>query len=107
LDLIFITLKDDFETDFAITPDYRYYFGRKAAAGFFLEGFGPLNNNSNYIEDSTEILIQYTESEIEKITDFGLGYRLSGNWLTRKGFILEINFGIGQNLFNSKGNDIK
>ena len=37
---LFLTANDDISNKFMLTPYYRYYFGRKPAAGFFAEGFG-------------------------------------------------------------------
>ena len=39
------------------------------------------------------------------ITDFALGIGLGGKWLTKSGFIGELNFGIGRNLFNNNNTD--
>lgn len=89
----------DADLNYYVSPYYRIFFGKKYAAGFFLEGFGMLNSvderedyydaNYNYVfEDTT-------------ITDFALGFGLGGKWLTTGGFVFEINGGIGRNLFNN------
>jgi hypothetical protein len=36
----------------------------------------------------------------EKFTDFALGFGLGSKWIHRKGFVFEINAGIGRNLFS-------
>ena len=38
-------------------------------------------------------------------TDFALGFGIGGKWITKKGFVFEINSGVGRNLFNSNDND--
>ncbi|MCZ8228055.1 DUF3575 domain-containing protein [Flavobacterium sp.] len=90
---LFLPLANYIDIKLMFTPYYRYYFGKKPAAGFFAEGFGMLNNyeSDSPIENSNGI-------------DFALGFGLGGKWITKKGFIFEINGGIGRNLFN--GSDI-
>jgi hypothetical protein len=103
---VMIAFDDDIYTKYAITPFYRYYFGKKPASGFFVEGFGMLNQyddtgDSYYYEYSDGYGNYYTESyEGQKTTDFALGFGLGSKWVTNKGFIFEINGGIGRNLFN-------
>ncbi|WP_353777219.1 DUF3575 domain-containing protein [Winogradskyella sp. 3972H.M.0a.05] len=86
-------IKDDIQ--YYISPYYRFYFGKKYAAGFFLEGFGMLNSS-----DRDEILFLNLEDD-DFVTDFALGIGLGGKWVTNKGFTGELNFGVGRNLFNA------
>ena len=91
-------IKDNLE--YFISPYYRFYFGKKYAAGFFLEGFGMLNSidqDFNFFSD---------EDEREYVTDFALGIGLGGKWVTKGGFIGEVNLGVGRNLFKSEETDI-
>lgn len=90
--------KDNWSTNYAATAYYRYYFGKKPAAGFFGEAFGMLNNIDDYV---------YGESptysyDPKTLTDFALGIGLGGKWVSKKGLLLEINAGIGRNLFNNQ-----
>lgn len=94
----------EFEQRFYLSPYFRYYFGEKPAAGFFVEGFGMLNQykaNSYYYPNnsSTEV---YKE---DSVTDFAIGFGLGAKWLTKSGFLFELNSGIGRNLLNSDKND--
>jgi len=95
---VFLPFDDDINDDinYYISPYYRFYFGKKYAAGFFVEGFGMLNstNDYNYLDGSNS-------SNKENITDFALGIGLGGKWITKSGFIGELNLGFGRNLFNS------
>jgi hypothetical protein len=58
-----------------------------------------LNNVDDYVY--TETPNNYSWSP-EKITDFALGIGLGGKWITSKGLLLEVNAGVGRNLFNNK-----
>jgi hypothetical protein len=102
-------IDNDFDNKFTFSPFYRMYFGKKPAAGFFAEGFGMLNTIEtdiyNYVPmpepnfGYTSIITQ------EKYVDFALGIGLGAKWITKKGLVLEINAGIGRNLFNSEKNE--
>ncbi len=100
---LLLSYDTDVSTKFSLTPYYRFYFGKKAAAGFFAEGFGMLNTyqGENYYYNNG---ITTTIKE-EKITDFALGFGLGGKWVNKKGFVFELNAGIGRNLFNDKSSD--
>lgn len=84
------------ELQYYISPYYRFYFGKKYAAGFFLEGFGMLNSAEPDFFSSGE----------DYITDFALGIGLGGKWVTKGGFVGELNFGVGRNLFNTSESDL-
>ncbi|MFV8345663.1 DUF3575 domain-containing protein [Flavobacterium sp. ZB4P13] len=100
---LFFSYDEDVYTKFSLTPYYRFYFGKKPAAGFFAEGFGMLNTyqgETYYYNNGMSTTIKE-----EQITDFALGFGLGGKWVTKKGFVFELNAGVGRNLFNEKSND--
>ena len=87
-------IKEDLQ--YYISLYYRFYFGKKYAAGFFLEGFGMLNSAER------EFDFFVNDEDREYVTDFALGIGLGGKWITKGGFIGEVNFGVGRNLFKSE-----
>ena len=102
---VFVPFDEDIDVNYYISPYYRLYFGKKYAAGFFLEGFGMLNsvNVYNYFEyDSFDSIIR---EERKDETNFALGIGLGGKWITKSGFIGELSFGIGRNLIDTDYND--
>lgn len=93
--------ENNFTTKFSLTPFYRFYFGTKPAAGFYIEGFGMFNTFKH-----TDIIFSSNASNYsETQSDLALGFGLGGKWITKKGLIFEINSGIGRNLFNSQSKD--
>jgi hypothetical protein len=103
---LLIPIDDDISDDlnYYVSPYYRFFFGKKPAAGFFLEGFGMLNSIKDrqtfFTDINGDTMINTTE---ENVTDFALGIGLGGKFMTRRGLVGEVNLGIGRNLFN--GND--
>jgi hypothetical protein len=101
----------EMETKFTLVPYYRFYFGKKYAAGFYVEGFGMLNSISipdyqyyNYSYDPVNSYY-YSTQKGEKYTDFALGFGIGSKWITKKGVIFELNAGFGRNLLNADKND--
>jgi hypothetical protein len=47
-----------------------------------------------------------TNTDKERFTDFALGFGLGSKWIHRKGFVFEINAGIGRNLFSDNSPEI-
>jgi hypothetical protein len=92
----------DINTTFSLTPYYRFYFGKKTAAGFFVEGFSMLEafktRKSNYVYSNYYSASTYYEDV--NLTDLALGFGLGGKWVTKKGVLFEISTGIGRRLFN-------
>ena len=106
---LFVPYDNDINTNFSLSPYYRFYFGQKPAAGFFVEGFGMLNSytQENYYYAYKDFPPYNTIQTITKdtISDFTLGFGLGGKWVTKRGFVFEINGGVGRNLFNSSDTD--
>ncbi|MFY7671352.1 DUF3575 domain-containing protein [Tenacibaculum sp. MEBiC06402] len=99
-----VSVAFDVESDnfynFGAFPYYRFYFGKKRAGGFFVEGNGAIlvdefgkeasltingNNGSLSISDSGDVT-----------TKFGLGIGIGGKFLSRKGWIGELSMGFGR-----------
>lgn len=80
-------LDNDIDYRFAVLPYYRLYFGKKRAAGFFVEG------NANF----------FSERGFESDTEFGagLGLAVGGKLINSKGWIAELFLGLGRNLVNN------
>lgn len=91
------------DVNYYFSPYYRFFFGKKPAAGFFLEGFGMLNSINENITEFDNFGNFSTREET--ITDFALGIGLGGKFMTKRGLVGEVNVGIGRNLFNSDSKD--
>jgi len=103
---LFFVNEDDFDTSFSLTPYYRAYFGKKPAAGFFVEGFSMINtgvNTTTYNYDNNGNL---NSTDKDRYTDFALGFGLGSKWVHKRGFVFEINAGIGRNLFSDNSPEV-
>jgi hypothetical protein len=90
------------DLNYYISPYYRYYFGKKYASGFFLEGFGmftSIDGKKMYAADN----VTFTEGK--DVYDLALGVGLGWKLVTKKGFVLEANTGYGKLLFNANKTD--
>jgi hypothetical protein len=85
---------------FSLTPYYRWFFSEETfARGFFVEGFGMLNN----YED--EQFFFNSPSKIENETSFALGVSVGGKFVTKSGFSTEVYLGVGRNLFGNRSDN--
>lgn len=95
--------KYDEDVNFLISPFYRRYFGKKYAAGFFLEGFSTLGSvDGKQLKDSNGNI---TLNEGPDVIDLSLGLSLGYKWVTKSGIVFEALFGMGGNLFNADKTD--
>ena len=95
---------EELNTTFSLTPYYRFYFGKKPAAGFFFEGFTSINSfKSDVITNSNGFDPIFYGQVIERksVTDLAVGIGLGGKWVTKNGIIFELSSGIGRNLLNN------
>lgn len=82
---------DSIDYKFGVTPYYRFYFGKKRAAGMFLE-----SNLSIFSAESDN-------NESENLIGGGFGIGIGGKFLTNNGWIGELIVGAGRNFMNEEG----
>ena len=83
----------DFDQDWAFTPYYRQYFFNKkdyGARGFYAEGLLQVAGG----DDFDNFLIGTNTDE--SWTKFGIGFGLGQKWVSKNGFVLDLNFGGGR-----------
>jgi hypothetical protein len=100
---VFNNEKSNDDLNYSISPYYRRYFGKKFASGFFAEGFGMLSSidgKKNYDTNDNSIFTEGSD-----VIDFSLGLGLGSKWVTKSGFIFEVNAGWGKLLFNADKTD--
>lgn len=85
--------------NFYVSPYYRFYFGKKYAAGFFIEGFGLLSSYEQTMFDFSRLedIVITEESDIAVALGIGIG----GKWITKSGFVGELSLGVGRNIINA------
>jgi len=89
-----------------ITPYYRLYFGKKKAAGFFIEGNAAIASyEDNYYEYYYNNGDHYQDYNENKFTSFGFGLAIGFKLLARNGFSGEIYAGGGR-LFNDESIEV-
>jgi len=94
--------KENEDLNYYISPYYRYYFGKKYASGFFVEGFGMLTSIDGkkiYAADN----VTFTENK--DVYDVALGAGLGYKLVTKKGLVFEANAAYGKLLFNADKTD--
>ena len=93
--------KKDSESKFTqFAPYYRRYFGKKYAAGFFVEGFLPITMTTNYENYSNNE--PYDSVREYKRTSLGIGIGLGGKWITRNNIIFEVSAGLARRFGESE-----
>ena len=96
---------DDFsEYRFLAIPHYRLYFGKKRAAGFFIEGNAAIGSvKERYFMYYNAASNSYLTSTVDNArTNFGLGAAVGAKFLTRNGFTGEVYGGVGRFLGNNR-----
>lgn len=88
-----------YEKDASLTGKFKYFFGDGPATGFYVNGLAMLSTGENG-QDVYDSQGNY-DYEHTNYTDFALGFGLGTKFVAKQGFFLDLNTGIGRNLFNS------
>lgn len=94
---------------FAFTPYYRVHFSKKYNQGFFIEGFAAYHKGNEYTYSSSyyDDYDSYNyDGAYQEYQGIALGVGIGGKWVTKKGFIAEINLGIGRFVAGGREEDV-
>lgn len=87
----------DNEYRFLISPNYRIFFGKKPAAGFFVGSNMAVFSRYEQLPAFFGTRSNYDRTEI----GFGVGLEIGGKFITKSGWIGELFMGIGRNFVNT------
>lgn len=96
-------LNDAIDYKFAVIPYYRLYFGKKPAAGFFIEANAGLIKQEVSTPGTSFINFNFEPVDVVERNELtaGLGLAIGGKFLTKGGWIGEIFAGGGKNFINN------
>lgn len=105
-----VDLSKVYAKDFSLTTKFKYFFDEeKTAWGFYAEGFGMFSNGMNEREVTRTNPTTGAKEEVEvdlEFTDFALGVGVGGKFVSKQGFLVDVSFGLGRNLFHRDSPDI-
>lgn len=88
----------DIEYNFMIVPNYRFFFGKKPAAGFFIEANVAIFSQE---EQRSSFIGNFSANNGRSHMGLGAGIAIGGKFLSnKKGFIGELFVGGGRNFIN-------
>lgn len=92
-------IAEAYRKDFSVTGKVKYFFSDRSAWGFYVSGLAMISSG-----DDEELFFNQDGSfrtETDNYTDLALGFGLGGKFVAKQGFFLDLNAGIGRNLFSS------
>ena len=92
-------MDNDYDLKFMLTPYYRLFFGKKRAAGFFIEGNAAVFSG-DYGRDNYEDFEGGFNSDSSNETGFGLGFAIGGKLISKSNWTGELLLGLGRTLIN-------
>lgn len=102
-------LSEAYAKDFSLTTKFKFFFKEENTAwGFYAEAFGMISSGENEKEvkktsPSGEI---FYEDEFLDYTDLALGVGVGHKYVAKQGFMIDLSFGVGRNLFHKDSPDI-
>ena len=102
-------LSKAYSKEFSITTKFKYFFQeRNTAWGFYAEGFAMYSDGINEKDvEVTEPDGGTTTREVDvDYTDVAIGVGVGGKFVAKKGFLIDLSFGLGRNMFNRDSPDL-
>ncbi|CAM4298040.1 hypothetical protein [Gillisia limnaea] len=93
-------IAEAYRKDFSLTGKFKYFFSDRTAWGFYVNGLTMISTGEN--EETFFNSDGSFQTETENYTDLAVGFGLGGKFVAKQGFLLDLNAGIGRNLFNSQ-----
>lgn len=96
--------------DYSITGKFKYFFDDETVArGYYANVFGMFSNGTN--ETNMDFPDPETGGTVTKevdmeYTDIAFGVGVGGKFVAKQGFLIDVSFGIGRNLFDKYSPDI-
>jgi|GEM_PF-306181 len=105
-----VDLSEVYSKDFSITGKFKYFLkDDRVGRGYYAEAFGMFSNGNNEkeveIRDTTTGELKTIEADLE-YTDIAIGIGVGGKFVAKQGFLIDVSFGIGRNLFDKNSPDI-
>lgn len=96
--------------DYSITAKFKYFLDDETIArGYYANVFGMFSNGTNETDmdlpDPETGVIRSMEVDME-YTDLAFGVGVGGKFVAKQGFLIDVSFGIGRNLFDKYSPDI-
>lgn len=105
-----VDLSKAYAKDFSLTTKFKYFLDEeKAARGLYAEAFGMFSNGMNERKVTRQNPTTGATEEVEvdlEFTDFALGIGVGGKFVSKQGFLIDVSFGLGRNLFHRDSPDI-
>lgn len=96
--------------DFSITAKLKYFLQEdRTAWGYYAQAFGMFSNGTNEVtmEFPNSETGEPEEKEVDmEYTDLAFGVGVGGKWISKQGFLVDVSFGLGRNLFDKYSPDI-
>ncbi len=88
------------DINYIILPNYRHYFSKKRAAGFFIEANASLGKFKGryygYLSDGS-----YDGRDVGNVTGAGLGFSIGQKFVTKQNWTANFTLGVSRNIVNN------
>lgn len=94
---------EGFQHNFSFTVNYKHYFSKKYAKGFYIETFAKYNNGKAYLQDQTTL--NFLLNDNKKYNSFEAGFGIGYKFVSKRGFFIDANIDISRNIHNTLNSD--
>ena len=88
-----------FQENFTMSLNYKHYFSKKYAKGFYLEALAKYSHGKAFLEDLTTS--DFLLNDYKKYNALDVGFGIGYKFVSKKNFFIDANIDITRNLTNS------
>ena len=90
---------EGFQDNFSISLNYKHYFSKKYAQGFYVEGFASYSRGKAFLQDPTTL--SFLTEDFKRYNAIGAGFGIGYKYVSRRNFFIDANLNISRNIHNS------
>lgn len=88
---------EGYQENFSIGLNYRHYFSKKYAQGFYIEVLAKYSNGKSFGQTN----YNYDYSDYKRYNTFDVGFGVGYKFVSRRSFYIDANININRSLFSS------
>jgi len=88
---------EGYQENFSLGFNYRHYFSKKYAQGFYVEGFTKYSSGKSYLQTNND----YEASDFKKYHALDIGFGLGYKYVSKRNFYIDANINIRRSILSS------
>ncbi|AOW21394.1 hypothetical protein [Urechidicola croceus] len=90
---------EGYQENFSVDINYKHYFSKKYAQGFYIEALAKYNYGKGFKQDQNSF--NYNPDDFKRYHELEVGFGIGYKYVSRRNFFIEGNFKVSRTIINS------